>query len=582
MTSNEVRKKYIEFFEKKKHKVIPAAPLILQDDPTTLFNSSGMQQLVPYLMGKKHPLGKRLVDVQPSFRMVDIEEIGDNRHLTYFEMLGNWSLGDYFKKEQLSWFWEFLTKELNLDEKRLWVTVFEGDDNVSKDEESYKIWKKLGVPEERIHFYGVDKNWWSRSGTPEQMPVGEIGGPDSEVFFEFTQIKHDSRFGKKCHPNCDCGRFLEIGNSVFIQYKKTKNGKLKELPQKSVDFGGGLERLIAAVQDIPDIFKSDIFEDKIKKIEKTSGISYGKDKKTDENIRIIVDHIRAAEALISGGTVPGNKMQGYVLRRLIRRSALKLRLMKGSLESGDLVLVEGKAGSVIKEEIVKFRNTLNKGLKEVEKVQKIDGKRAFDLYQTYGFPLEMTKEIFEEKGQKINQEVFEEEFEKHKDISRSSSKGKFKGGLADSSKETVKLHTATHLLHWALRSVLGEGVKQEGSNITAERLRFDFSHDKKLSEEELKEVERLINKAIKDTLPVHKTVESKDDALKGGALSFFRETYPEEVSVYTIGKDSKKDWISKEFCGGPHVKNTSELGRVRIKKQEKIGSNLVRVYAYLD
>lgn len=579
MNSSEVRRKYIEFFEKKGHKHIPEAPLVLQNDPTTLFNSSGMQQLVPYLMGEEHPLGKRLVDSQPSFRTVDIDEIGDNRHLTYFEMLGNWSLGDYFKKEQLNWIWEFFTQELKLPKDKLWITLFEGDGKVPKDDESFEIWKKIGVPESRIHFYGSEKNWWSRSGTPKEMPEGEIGGPDSEIFFEFENVKHDKKFGDKCHPNCDCGRFIEIGNSVFIQYRKVGN-ELVEMSQKNVDFGGGLERIVAAVQKTPDVFKTDIYKEIISKIENVTEKKYGEKKDTDIKMRIIADHFRASLALVKEGVVPSNKMQGYVLRRLIRRSLLKIYLLKGSLEDTDLDL--GETNMVIQEEVKKFKDSLKKGLKEVEKLETIDGKKAFDLYQTYGFPLEMTKEIFEEKGQKINEKQFEKEFEKHKEVSRSASAGTFKGGLADSSEETVKLHTATHLLHWALRKVLGEKVHQEGSNITKERLRFDFSHNQKLSEAEVKEVEDLINEKIKEALPVTKTIEDKEKAIKSGALSFFREKYPEKVSVYTIGKDPKKDWVSKELCGGPHVNNTSELVHVRIKKQEKIGSNLVRIYAELE
>jgi len=577
MKADEVRKKYIEFFVKKGHSKIDPSPLVLENDLTTLFTSAGMQQLVPNLLGEKHPKGKRLVNSQPCIRTQDIDEVGDNRHTTFFEMLGNWSLGDYFKEEQLSWVWEFFTKELSLPKEKLWVTVFEGTKEVSRDSESAKIWKKLGVPDERIHFYGADKNWWSMSGPPEKMQSGQIGGPDSEVFFEFTKVEHDKKYGDKCHPNCDCGRFLEIGNSVFMQYLKKEDGTLEELEQKSVDFGGGLERIVAACQDTPDVFRTDVFSSLIKEIEKLTNKKYGENSSFDSDARIISDHYRAAISLITEGMLPSNKMQGYVLRRLIRRSALKIYLLTGSINKTDLNL-KG-SNSVIEEELERFKNSLQKGISRIEKIEKIDGKNAFDLYQSYGFPLEVTKEIFEKKGQVIEKDSFEMEFEKHKELSRTASSGTFKGGLADKSEETVKLHTATHLLHWALRKELGEVVKQEGSNITGKRLRFDFSFDRKLTEKEVGKLEELINEKIKEALPVVKTIEDKKKALKSGALSFFREKYPDKVSVYTIGREG--DWISKEFCGGPHVGNTSEIGRVRISKQKKIGSNLIRVYAEL-
>ncbi|KKP34438.1 MAG: Alanine-tRNA ligase 2, partial [Candidatus Woesebacteria bacterium GW2011_GWE2_31_6] len=413
ITSNQIREKYLNFFEKKGSVIIPPAPLVLENDPTTLFTSSGMQPLVPYLMGEKHPMGKRLVDYQPSIRTVDIDEVGDNRHLTYFEMLGNWSLGDYFKKEQLSWIWEFLTKELELPKEKLYVSFFEGSLEVPEDTESFNIWKSLGLSDDHIFSYGVDKNWWSRSGTPNQMPEGEIGGPDSEIFFEFDSIKHDKKFGEKCHPNCDCGRFLEIGNSVFIQYRKKADGSLEELPQKNVDFGGGLERISAALNNNPDVFKTDIFNKTINKLEEITNSTYEKNIK---NFRIIADHLRASEALTKNGVVPSNKQQGYILRRLIRKIATKLNNFE--------LLTKNK---VILEELVKFKSTLEKGLKEVEKIEKINGKLAFDLYQTYGFPIELTIELFEEKGQKVDMKEFKKEFEKHKEMSRSTSVGMFKG-----------------------------------------------------------------------------------------------------------------------------------------------------------
>ncbi|MDP3917600.1 MAG: alanine--tRNA ligase-related protein, partial [Candidatus Woesebacteria bacterium] len=391
-TSDQVREKYLRFFEKRGHKIIPPAPLVLENDPTTLFTSSGMQPLVPYLMGQKHELGTRLVDSQPAIRTIDIDEVGDDNHLTYFEMLGNWSLGDYFKKEQLAWIWEFLTKELKLPKQKLYITVFDGgtgylgNDNVPKDLESYDIWKSLGVQEDHISFFGVKKNWWSRSGTPAEMPIGEIGGPDSEIFFDFG------------------GKFLEIANSVFIQYKKLKDGSLEELPQKNVDFGGGLERITAAINNDPDIFKTDIFMNTIKKLEKITGKKYIDNQR---EFRIIADHLRASEALINAGVVPSNKMHGYILRRLIRRIATKVPEFE-KITSNPVIL----------EELKKFKVSLDKGLKEIKKVEKITGKIAFDLYQSYGFPLELTVELFKDKGQKVNLDDFKKEFEKHKEASR--------------------------------------------------------------------------------------------------------------------------------------------------------------------
>jgi alanyl-tRNA synthetase len=587
MTSDEIRRKFIDFFksEPRNHREISPAPLIPPDDPTTLFTSSGMQQLIPYLTGESHAEGKRLVNSQPCLRLEDIDEVGDNRHTTFFKMLGNWSLGDYFKKEQLNWFWEFLTKELNLPEERIWVSVFEGTKRIPKDEESAKIWKEIGVPEERIHFYGVKENWWSRSGPPDKMPAGEIGGPDSEVFFEFTQVKHNPKFGKECHPNCECGRFLEIGNSVFIQYIKEKGGSLKELPQKNVDFGGGLERMVAAVNNNPDIFQIDVFKPVIETISKETGIEYGKDEKTDRNFRIIADHFRAAIELIKEGVEPNNKLQGYILRRLIRKAALRVRDFPGDISSVGLSknisnsMGDVKVSTVLAEEVKNFENVLDKGSQLVTKNKDI---KPFDLYQTYGIPFEVSQELFlkirGEKLSKQDKEEFEKEFEKHQKLSRTASAGMFKGGLADKSEETKRLHTTTHLLHASLRKVLGDHVQQKGSNVTAERLRFDFSHPQKLTDEELKKVEALINEQIKKDLPVTQKTETFKEAKDEGALAFFGEKYGEKVKVYTIG-DPEGKWFSKEVCGGPHVAHTGEIGHVKIFKQEKIGSGLMRIYA---
>ncbi len=602
MTTSEVRKKYIEFFVKKGHKEIVPSPLVIESDPTTLFTSSGMQQLVPFLKGEKHPEGKRLVDSQPSLRMQDLDEVADNRHFSFFEMLGNWSLGDYFKEEQISWIWEFFTKELGLNPEKLYVTVFEGNDQVPKDVDSFEIWKKLGLSENHIHFYDAKKNWWSRAGVPNNMPAGEIGGPDSEVFFEFDSITHNPDFGKFCHPNCDCGKFLEIGNSVFMQYKKEEDGSLSELPNKNVDFGGGLERLVAAVNNDPDVFKIDVFSGIIKNIEKEVGINYGGDNKKDKSFRIIADHLRASCNLLAEGVIPSNKLQGYALRRLIRRAMFHFHIL-GSGISGTAVssVAEdlknhyrniNKNWKFVEEnltiEATKFELALKRGLAKltlgVSKGEKINGKFAFDLYQNDGFPLELTIEILSQNGMELTLEeknAFETEFEKHKENSRTTSSGMFKGGLAEASETTTKFHTTTHLLHAALRQVLGEHVSQKGSHITNERLRFDFSHQNKLTSEEVKKVEDLINEKIKEDLPVSFETMTLPEAIKKGALHFFGEKYGSEVKVYTIGSPDGY-WFSKEVCGGPHVTNTGVIGRVRINKQEKIGSGIIRIYIVLE
>jgi alanyl-tRNA synthetase len=601
MSTDEIRKKYLEFFMKHGHKEITPSPLVIDSDPTTLFTSSGMQQLVPYLKGEKHPEGIRLVDSQPSLRMQDLDEVADNRHFSFFEMLGNWSLGDYFKKEQLPWIWEFFTKELKLDPKRLYVSVFAGNDEVPKDTESFEIWKSLGLTDDHIHFYGADKNWWSRAGEPTKMPAGEIGGPDSEIFFEFDTT-HNPAYGKFCHPNCQCGKFLEIGNSVFMQYQKTKDGKLVELPQKNVDFGGGLERISAAMADDPDVFRIDMFSGVIKKTGEEVGADYNTDSEKDKSFRIIADHLRASVNLLSEGVVPGNKLHGYALRRLIRRAMFHFHVLGSGISGSAVAGIAGdfrkfypnveKNWQFIEEnlttEATRFETALKRGLAKLTTLvsdgTKIDGKVAFDLYQTEGFPLELTIEILKQNGvtfTPFEKNTFEAEFEKHKDLSRTSSAGMFKGGLAEASEITTKLHTATHLLHAALRQVLGEHVGQKGSHITGERLRFDFSHPQKLTEEEVKKIEDLINLKIKEDLPVSFTEMSLPDAVNAGAMHFFAEKYGEKVKVYTIG-DPKGDWFSKEVCGGPHVTHTGVIGSVKIIKQEKIGSGVVRIYAVLE
>lgn len=597
MSHNDLRKIIKTFWEEspRKHKEVPPAPLVLKEDPTTLFTSSGMQQLVPYLMGEEHPLGKRVYDIQPSIRTQDIEEVGDNRHDTFFEMIGNWSLGDYFKAEQLPWVWELFTKKIGFPKEKLYVTIFEGNNSVPKDEESKAIWKKLGVPDDHIFEYGVEKNWWSRSGTPEKMPAGEIGGPDSEVFYNFG-TPHDTKFGKECHPNCDCGRFMEIGNSVFIQYKKMPDGTLQELPQKNVDYGGGLERILAAINNTPDVFETDVFSKIISAAEKVTGKKFEGDHK--RSIRIIADHIKTSTFLIKEGTTPSNKQQGYILRRLLRRAAIKMKALKGSFQPNDFSEIttsviqtyegvyfelkdEPHITSIIGDEMKRFGASLDRGLKEISKIQEIDGKKAFDIYQSFGFPLELIEELAVEKGQKIDREQFYAEFQKHKDLSRTASAGMFKGGLADHSDQVLKYHTATHLMHQALFDVMGDDIRQEGSNITGERLRFDFYSSKKPEKEDVEKVSAIINKKIEEKLPMRFKIMPKDEALKIGARSFFKEKYPDQVKVYYIGGEDDKPQTaySKEFCGGPHVKNTSEIGKIEIYKFEKIGSNLYRIYA---
>ncbi len=607
MTINEIRQKYFDFMVARGHQIIPSSPLVPEGDATTLFTSAGMQPMMPYLLGQKHPLGTRLADSQKCFRSQDIEEVGDNRHTTFFEMLGNWSLGDYFKKEQLEYFFRFLTDKkdgLGLDPNRLSVSVFAGGDGVDKDEEAISIWKNLfaktGINAKEGHqifAYPAKKNWWSRSGTPDKMPVGEPGGPDSEVFFDFGEdrkLHENSPFkNEPCHINCDCGRYLEIGNSVFMQYVKLADGSLKELPQKNIDFGGGLVRLAAAVNDDPDIFKTDIYFPVINEIEKISGHSY-EIADHQPSMRIIADHLTAATFLIKDSVFPSNKAQGYVLRRLLRRAAVKLHFLMGSREGitqlagittsivdiyksiyfagDDTIYVQ----SAIAQEIGKFEKSLDKGIKELEKKADVSGKDAFDLYQNHGFPLEITIEILAQLGKQVDIQEFQKEFEKHQNVSRTSSTGMFKGGLADQSVIVTAYHTATHLLHAALRQILGNHVSQKGSNITSLRLRFDFSHPEKISDEKIEEIQSLINEKISEKLKVTKEELPKEKALEQGALAFFGQKYPDVVTVYTVG--DPKNYFSKELCGGPHVESLSELAKIKIVKQETLGSGVRRLY----
>ncbi len=612
MKSEDVRSKYLSFFKKRGHKEIPSANLVPENDPTTLFTSSGMQPLIPYLLGQPHPLGKRLVDSQKSFRSQDIDEVGDNRHTTFFEMLGNWSLGDYFKKEQLPWIFEFLTHDLGLDPQRLYVSVFEGNESVPKDTVSIDIWKEIfagvGIKAEvadhaspagaRIFTYSARKNWWSRSGEPQNMPPGEPGGPDSEVFFDFgeeLEFHEKSQYkNEKCHPNCDCGRFMEIANSVFMQYQKQKDGSLIELAQQNVDFGGGLERQVAATNDNPDVFRTDFFLPVIEILSSVSGKTYGEKSDETRAMRIIADHMRASVMMMADGVLPSNKTQGYILRRLVRRSLLygrKLGLSKDLTYIGRLVepiavvyehaypSVSEKAEEIrliLQEEALRFGKTLERGIAEIDKVGKLDGKIAFNLYETYGFPWEMTVEVATEKGQTVNRLQFEEEFRKHQELSRTAAKGMFKGGLADHSEQTTRLHTAHHLLLAALQKIVDPSIKQRGSNITAERLRIDVNFARKLTPEELSQIEVLVNKKISEDLPVTRVVMDKEKAEKLGAQMEFGQKYPEKVSVYFVG--DPKTYYSAEFCGGPHVAHTGELGKFKILKEESSGAGIRRIY----
>lgn len=618
MRAKDIRKRYLDFFIQKKHVIVPSAPLVPENDPTTLFTGSGMQPIVPYLLGERHPMGSRIADAQKCFRAQDIEEVGDNRHTTFFEMLGNWSFGDYFKEEQIEWMWTFLTAELGLDPKRLFFTCFQGNEMLSipRDTVAAKKWQALfktvgieaeigehpeedGIREnEHIFYYSEKKNWWSRAGVPAHMPEGEPGGPDTEMFWDFGSERklHEASPFKDmpCHVNCDCGRFMEIGNNVFMEYQKTASG-FEKLIQKNVDFGGGLERLMAATQDTPDMFLGDIFDGLRQAIEELSNKRYGADANDTYAFRIVMDHIRASIFLIGDGVRPSNTDQGYVLRRLLRRAvrfADILHIPCGTLSRlakpvvieyaetyPDLTEKLVSLMRVIDEEEKKFRETLARGMRELEKritLGELSGKDAFELFSTYGFPLEMTQEIAKERGISLNEEEFREEFSRHQTLSRSASEGKFKGGLADQSEQSVKYHTATHLLHQALRAVLGEHVFQKGSNITPERLRFDFSHSEKMTEEQKRAVEDIVNSKIEEHLPVIYEDLPLEEAKKLGAIGLFTEKYGERVRVYKIGD------FSLEFCGGPHILNTGDLGHFRIIKEEACSAGVRRIKAVLE
>ncbi len=619
MRVTEIRKKYIDFFVKNNHTHIPSGSIVPENDPTTLFTGSGMQPLIPYLMGKEHPKGQRLVNSQKCFRAEDIEEVGDNRHTTFFEMLGNWSLGDYFKKEQLKWFFSFLVDEIDLDPSKIYVTCFIGDEKnqISKDEESANIWTelfesknidakiveigseedgyKIGMNDGRIFYYDESKNWWSRSGKPNNMPSGEIGGPDSEVFYDFG-IEHDKNFGEFCHPNCDCGRFMEIGNSVFMEYIKNEKGNFDKMKQQNVDFGGGLERIAAASNDSADMFEIDVLKELIDKIEKLTGQKYADNK---EAFRIIADHVRGAVFMLGEGLHPSNKEQGYILRRLIRRGvfyAQKLSDEKKVLANVAPIVIklysetykqlEENKDRILNEinaEEVRFDNTLKKGLKKFEKMSannELTANDAFILFSTFGFPLEMTLELAMDKEIDIDIEEYKKEFKKHQEISRGKNGGKFKGGLADDSKTTKQLHTLTHIMLAGLRKELGDDVHQAGSNITSERIRFDFTYSQKVNGDVLNNVEKYVNEAIEDKCDVNCYQMSKDDAKENGVEGSFWDKYPDKVDVYAI--ESNKKMYSKELCGGPHVQNTNEIkGVFKIIKEKSSGAGVRRIKAVL-
>ena len=595
ITIDELRSKYIDFFKSKGHVEISGRSLIPENDPTVLFTTAGMHPLVPYLMGEPHPAGTRLTDVQKCVRTGDIDDVGDASHLTFFEMLGNWSLGDYFKKESIAYSFEFLTDEkyLGIPIDKLSFTVFEGNEDAPRDEESASIWESLGVSKDRIFFLPKEDNWWG--------PAGETGpcGPDTEIFIDTGK----PACGSNCRPGCNCGKYVEIWNNVFMQYHKNMDGSFSPLKRKCVDTGMGVERTVAMLQGKPSVYNTDAFTSIIKSIEDISGVKYGDNEKTDTSIRIIADHVRTACFILGDPktTLPSNIGAGYVLRRLIRRAVRhgkKLGIDGNFLSVPASAVIAQNAGfytelkenetlilTELKAEEDKFLETLKKGEAEFEKMlpnllknpkKIIPGRMAFKLYDTYGFPIELTEELASESGLTVNREEFDEAFKKHQELSRAGSEQVFKGGLADHSEQTTAYHTATHLLHKALRMVLGDHVQQKGSNITAERLRFDFSHPEPMTEAEKKEVERLVNEAIKADLPVTMEVMPLEEAKKIGAMALFGEKYEDIVKVYKIGD------FSTEVCGGPHVERTGVLGNFVIKKEQSSSSGVRRIRAVLE
>ena len=587
ISSDELKKKYLAFFKKNDHKVIANASLVPENDPTALFTSAGMHPLVPYLLGQPHPSGTKLVNVQKCLRTSDIDEVGDSFHLSFFEMLGNWSLGDYFKQESIPWSYEFLTSKelLNIDKDRLSVTVFAGDENVPSDTESAKIWEGLGVPKERIFYLPREDNWWG--------PIGNIGpcGPDTEIFYDTGK----EPCGSDCRPGCSCGKYNEIWNNVFMEYNKKPDGSYELLKQKNVDTGMGVERTIAVLQGKDNVYETAIFTPLINKLKEIAKAEEFTGKQV-RSVRIICDHTRAATFLLAEGIVPLNVEQGYVLRRMIRK-AIRHGMLLGIEEEFLSTLAEAiieeyaedypylKANeevivSELQKEHKKFNNTLSKGLNRFNRMakqkQRISGEDAFLLYQSFGFPIEIIKELGEENDIPVDVEGFNEEFEKHQKVSRAGADKRFGSGLADKSDETVRLHTATHLLNEALRKVLGEEIFQKGSNITPKRLRFDFNFHRKLTEEELKAVEEEVNEQVKKKIAVKKIETTFEKAKEMGAQAVFELRYGDKVSVYII------DDYSIEVCSGPHVENTSELGKFKIIKEEGISAGVRRIRAILE
>ncbi len=581
MNALEIRNKYLDFFKRKNHKIIPSAPLIPENDPSVLFNTAGMQPLVPYLLGQRHPEGTRLADYQKCIRTNDIEEVGDNRHLTFFEMLGNWSLGDYFKEESIKMSFEFLTKELNIPVEKLSVTCFGGNKELGKDEESAKYWENVGIPKEKIYY--IKDNWWI---------AGETGpcGSDTEIFYDTGKPK----CSPNCNPDCDCGKYVEIWNNVFMEFYRQEDGTLMPLQQKNVDTGLGLERVNMLLQGKETPYDTEIFRpimDKLEELQKVDDI-YSR--------RVVAEHLRSSIMIISDGGRPSNLDRGYVLRRLIRRMIRQMNKLQIDLDKlSELIelninilkdmypeLLKNKEiiKTVILEEKDKFTKTLMHGekefIKEMEKIKKaekdtIEGKVVFKLYDTYGFPPEVTSDLAKENNLKIDLDGFKKLFKEHQEKSRAGSEQKFKGGLATTGEMETKYHTATHLLNAALKVVLGNHIHQRGSNITSERMRFDFSHNSKMTPEEKQQVEDLVNKWIKEAIPVEKMEMKKDEAIAMGAEAMFIEKYGDIVTVYKIGD------ISLELCGGPHVSNTSELGIFKIKKEESSSSGVRRIKAIL-
>ena len=589
MKAIEIRNKYLDFFKRHEHAVIPSAPLIPENDPSVLFTTAGMQPLVPYLLGEKHPEGTRLTDFQKCLRTNDIDEVGDNRHLTYFEMLGNWSLGDYFKEESIAMSFEFLTKELGIPVEKLSVTCFAGDEDCQRDEVTASCWKKAGIPEDRIYYFGKDDNWWI---------AGEEGpcGPDTEMFYDTGKPK----CSENCNPSCGCGKYVEIWNNVFMEFFKTKDGKYTKLKQHNVDTGLGLERMTMLLQGKETPFDTELFKPVMDKLQELAG-----ENDSIESRRIVAEHLRASMMIIQDGGLPSNIDRGYILRRLIRRMVRHLRKLQINLnELGELIDLNidtlkemypelhqnsNKIKSVIIEEKDKFEKTLERGEREFNKIVNrmknegkdiISGQDLFTLYETYGFPPEVTQDLAREAGLKVDTTEFDKLFKEHQEKSRMGSEQKFKGGLAGTGEQEVRYHTATHLLNAALKVILGKDVHQKGSNITPERMRFDFSCDHKLTDEEKKEVEDLVNEWIAQGLDVKCEEMKKDDAIKSGAECMFIEKYPDVVTVYSIGND--KETVSKELCGGPHVKNTSELGHFKIKKEEASSAGVRRIKAILE